>query len=204
MGVPAYELHLVTSHPKLIVVEPYDPPVILLGSAVMEGATEAERAFVLGRCFKIIQSQMILPLRLEPARLRGLVAGIVRQYMEDFEPRDVPPVELLEQTRAVAKQLSRKVKGELMPFAYECAGLADFEGLSEDLAQMANRAGLLASGDLGAAVRVLLREAGRPVGSGWSDSPLAATARGVASVEHLLRYSVSEEYFELRGRLGLA
>jgi tetratricopeptide (TPR) repeat protein len=204
MGVPAFDLHVVSARPNVIAVEPYDPPVLILGSAVVEGASEAERAFVLGRCLKIVQSQMILPIKLDPARLRGLVAGIVKQHVEDFEPREVPPVELLEQTRTVAKQLSRKLKGELMPFSFECAGISDFAGLCADLAKMANRAGLLAAGDLGAAVRVLLREAGRPLGSGWSDSPLASTARGVESVEQMLRYAVSEEYFELRGRMGLA
>jgi tetratricopeptide (TPR) repeat protein len=200
LGVSGFDLHVVTDRPGVLVVEPYDPPAIIVGSALVEGATPAELAFIVGRCMKLIQANMVLGAKLKPEQLQSLVAGIVRQYQPDFEPTDVPPAQLLERTKLVAKATPRKVKSELMPFALGCAGITDYAQLSRDIARVANMSGLLACGDLGAAVAVLLRMAGKTPGK----KPLRKLAKGLVELEQLLQFAVSEEYFDLRRRVGLA
>ena len=200
LGVSGFDLHVVADRPGLLVVEPYEPPAIIVGSALAEGASPAEMTFIAGRCMKLIQANMVLPAKLKSEQLQGLVAGIVRQYQPDFEPSEVKPAELLELTKLVAKAMPRKVKSELMPFALGCAGIADFAQLSRDISRVSNMSGLLACGDLGAAVNVLLRMAGKTPGK----KPLGQVARGLVEIEQLLLFAVSEEYFELRRRLGLA
>lgn len=199
LGVTAFDLHVVSDRPGVLVVEPYDPPAIIVGSALVEGGAPAELAFIAGRCLKLIQANMVLPAKLKPEQLQALVAGTVRQYQPDFEPTEVPPVELLERTKLVAKAMPRKVKSELMPFALGCAGITDYAQLRRDVARVANMSGLLACGDLSAAVAVLLRMAGKVPGK----KPLGQVAKGLVEIEQLLLFSVSEEYFELRRRVGL-
>jgi hypothetical protein len=200
LGVAAFDVYVVTDRPGLLTVEPYDPPAIIVGAALAEGGSPAELAFIAGRCLKLIQSDMVLPAKLTPLQIQALVAGIVRQYQTDFEPREVPATELLERTKLVAKAMPRKVRSELMPFALGCAGIADFAQLKGDVGQVANMAGLLACGDLRAAVSVLLRMAGKDAGQAL----LGQVARGLVEIEQLLRFAVSEEYFELRRRVGLS
>jgi len=200
LGVTGFDLHVVSDRPGVLVVEPYDPPAIIVGSALVEGASPAELTFIVGRCMKMIQANMALPAKLQPNQLQALVAGIVRQYQPDFEPTDISPAELLERTKLVGKATPRKVKAELMPFALGCAGISDYAQLSRDIARVANMSGLLACGDLGAAVTVLLRMAGKTPGS----KKLGKLAKGLVEIEQMLQFAVSEEYFELRRRVGLA
>ncbi|MFH2005687.1 MAG: hypothetical protein ABI333_03760 [bacterium] len=200
MGGTAVEIHVVDERPTVLVVEPYDPPVMIVGSALVEGAGKAELTFLAGRCLKLVQSNMVVAAKLEPEQLRALVAGIVRQYMTDFEPAEVPPAELLERTKLVSKALSRKLKPELMPFAMECAGVSDYAQVSQDLEAMSDQAGLLACGDLQAALSVLLRKSGKSP----DKEAFAKAAKGNVEILRLLRFAVSEEYFDLRRRIGIA
>ena len=200
LGVSGFDLHVVSDRPGLLIVEPYDPPAIIVGSALAEGGSPAELAFIAGRCLKMIQANMVLPAKLNVGQLQALVAGIVRQYQPDFEPTEVKPAELQERTKLVGKAMPRKVKSELMPFALGCAGISDYAQLGRDIARVANMSGLLACGDLGAAVNVLLRMAGKTPGK----KSLAKLAKGLVEIEQLLQFAVSEEYFELRRRVGLA
>jgi tetratricopeptide (TPR) repeat protein len=199
LGISEYDVHVVPDKPTALVVEPYDPPVIIIGSAVVRGESPPELAFVLGRSLKLIQAGLVVPAKVPTVQLMALVAGILRQYMPDFELTDVPPAELLEQTKNVAKVLPRKLKQDLMPFAVEFTSLGNHAVLQADIRAAANRAGLLACGDLGAALRVILRSQGLP-----DDRPLAQVGKKVAEVEQLLRFAVSEEYFDLRRRIGRA
>ncbi|MGZ3427221.1 MAG: hypothetical protein ACXVCV_11265, partial [Polyangia bacterium] len=86
LGVRDFALYVTAAHPTALVVELTDPLSIVLGNKVVEGAHELELRFLLGRCFKMIQSHMALPMRLTPDDLGLLVGGIVRQFVPDFVP----------------------------------------------------------------------------------------------------------------------
>jgi hypothetical protein len=89
-----------------------------------------------------------------------------------------------------------------MPFAVESAGPFDIEAMVAAVRDGANAAGLLAAGDLPAALSVLLASGGAPGApsgaSGTSAGPLSLAAI-VADPEAraLLRFAVSDDYDEL-------
>ena len=72
----------------LYTIEPTEPPSLVLSSSLVEGSgvTEAERRFFLGGLLKLLQSYLVLPLRLSPDDLGVLVGGLVRQYVPDYAP----------------------------------------------------------------------------------------------------------------------
>ncbi|HEX9100918.1 MAG TPA: tetratricopeptide repeat protein, partial [Polyangia bacterium] len=81
LGVRDFDLYVTAAHPTALVVELTDPLSVVIGTKVVEGAHELELRFLLGRCFKMIQSHMALPMRLTPEDLGLLVGGIVRQFV---------------------------------------------------------------------------------------------------------------------------
>ena len=86
LGIRDFDLYVTAAHPTALVVELTDPLSVVIGNKVVEGAHELELRFLLGRCFKMIQSHMALPMRLTPEDLGLLVGGIVRQFVPDFVP----------------------------------------------------------------------------------------------------------------------
>ena len=199
-GVPAYELYVSRQAPRCIVVENTDPPAVILGSALLDNATEAEVQFLMGRCLWVIAKSMMLPARF-PEDVEILVAGVVRQYVSDFAPEGIEPGLLADITKQVGRVMPRRLKQELMPFALECSGDAVPLGeIGPAVIHSANRAGLLACRSIGAAVTSLRKAAEDP----------ASPAGGEMSVldnpeaEELLRFAVSDGYFELRRATNVA
>jgi hypothetical protein len=83
---------------------------------------------------------------------------------------------------------------ELRPFAHGLAGARlDHHAVLAGILSGGNRAGLLASGSLASAVRILAQVAGHP------DLRAAAADPAIAEV---IRFAVSEEHALLRGMLG--
>lgn len=203
VGVSTYDLYLARSNPALLVVENTSPPSILVGSALIEGSTEEELQFIMGRCLWMIRKSMILPSRLLPADLEILVAGVVRQYAPDFQPVEADLRMIQDATRRVAKTIPRKLRQELMPFALECSGQnVDLRSLGGAVVHTANRAGLLASRSIHAALSVLRRIAGRQAPR--STSERVRSLRGNTEAEELIQFTVSDSHFELRRTMGVA
>ena len=204
MGIPSVEIYQTSARPVALAVENTDPPAIILGQQLVEGATEAEALFLVGRSLWIIRKAMILPTMRSPEELELLVAGVVRQYAPEFQPPNADGNRLAEFTRQVSKAIPRKLRQELMPFALECSGQSvDLRSLGAAVIHSANRAGLLACGSILAAVSCLGKTRGQVVPArGQGD--LAAVLRGNVEVEELLRFSVSDAYFAARRAMGIS
>ena len=120
---------------------------MVIGNKVVEGAHELELRFLLGRCFKMIQSHMALPMRLTPEDLGLLVGGIVRQFVPDFVPAGFEEAQIVAEAGRMARIIPKKMHGELLPFAMECASESlDLKQIGPSLVHTANRAGLLCCG----------------------------------------------------------
>jgi tetratricopeptide (TPR) repeat protein len=185
LGVRDFDLYVTAAHPTALVVELTDPLSLVLGSKVVEGALELELRFLLGRCFKMIQSHMALPMRLTPEDLGLLVGGIVRQFVPDFVPAGFAEAQVVAEAGRMARVIPKKMQGELLPFALECASESlDLRLIGPSLVHTANRAGLLACGLPGPSLTAVRRLA--------DDAQLRA----------LLRFTVSDELAELRRQLG--
>jgi hypothetical protein len=139
----------------------------------------------MGRLLKMVQSHMAVPMRLGPDELGALIGGIVRQFVPDFSPAGIEPAAVNAEAARMAKVVTKKVHGELFPFAMECASPSlDLRAIGPALVETANRAGLLACGMLGPSLNALRRLG--------DDMQISA----------LVRFSVGEEMAELRRQVG--
>jgi tetratricopeptide (TPR) repeat protein len=187
LGVRDFDLYVTAAHPTALVVELTDPLSVVIGNKVIEGAHELELRFLLGRCFKMIQSHMALPMRLTPEDLGLLVGGIVRQFVPDFVPAGFDEAHIVAEAGRMARIIPKKLHGELLPFALECASESlDLKQIGPSLVHTANRAGLLCVGLPGPSLNAVRRLADE------------------AQLRALLRFTVSDELAELRRLLGTA
>ena len=187
LGVRDFDLYVTAAHPTALVVELTDPLSVVIGNKVIEGAHELELRFLFGRCFKMIQSHMALPMRLTPEDLGLLVGGIVRQFVPDFVPAGFDEAQIVAEAGRMVRIIPKKMHGELLPFALECASESlDLKQIGPSLVHTANRAGLLCCGLPGPSLTAIRRLA--------DDAQLRA----------LLRFTVSDELAELRRQLGTA
>ncbi|MFH1130868.1 MAG: hypothetical protein V1754_05995, partial [Pseudomonadota bacterium] len=199
-GVQKYHLFKSLSQPKLLIVENTDPPAILVGKDLLEGATREELQFIMGRSLWIIAKSMFLPTRLKPNDLEMLVAAVVRQYVPDFVPSNVQVEDLEKIAKHLKKQrvIPRSLHRELMPFAVECSGPdMNFSGMGATIIHSANRAGLLACGSFRAAIGVLEKS-----GGSFGNDKLSRL-KGNLEVAELLRFSMSDDHFQLRRAMGI-
>ncbi|HEY2748010.1 MAG TPA: tetratricopeptide repeat protein [Polyangia bacterium] len=187
LGIRDFDLYVTAAHPTALVVELTDPLSIVIGNKVIEGAHELELRFLVGRCFKMIQSHMALPMRLTPEDLGLLVGGIVRQFVPDFVPAGFEEAQVVAEAGRMSRIIPKKLHGELLPFALECASESlDLKQIGPSLVHTANRAGLLCCGLPGPSLTAVRR---------LGDE---------AQLRALLRFTVSDELAELRRQLGTA
>jgi tetratricopeptide (TPR) repeat protein len=179
---------------------PGHPAIVYVGAELAQRQTPAEQRFLLARAAARLRAGSALAARLSPEALRELLAATLRQY--------APADETLGSAReavvkAVGRALPRKVRKTLEEpaRAVMTAGPPDFDAWQAALAATANRAGLLLSADVPAALKVVLREVGPKV-SGAAEVAAAVGAR--ADLRDLLVFVASGEHLRLRERLGLA
>ncbi len=185
LGVREFDVYVTAAHPKVLLVELTDPPSLVLGVEVVGGASELELRFLLGRCLKMMQAHMALPMRLPEPELGVLLGGILRQFVPDFLPSGVDEQAVAAEAGRLVKLVPKKLHTQLLPFALECASDAlNPAEIAAALVETANRAGLLISGSVGPALSALRR---------LGDE---------RQVRVLLRFAVSEELGELRRQVG--
>ena len=132
-------------------------------------STKGELRAILGAAIRLVRPNYDLP---------GTDRAAVRQYVS-YLRKTLPSTHLPPIAAAVESLLGR-------------TGFVDLDGWLAGVEETSNRAGLLACGDIMAAVREIHREA-RIRRTSPEESSLA-----------LVRWSVSMDYFDLRTRLGLA
>jgi hypothetical protein len=166
-------------------VELTEPLSIVIGSQVADGASEAELRFLLGRCLKMMQSHMALPMRLLPDDLGLLVGGLVRQFVPEFVPAGFADPQVGAEAARLSRIIPKKMHTQLLPFALECASAdLDLKLVSPSLVHAANRAGLMCCGLPGPSLSAVRR---------LGDE---------AQLRALLRFLASDELAELRRHLG--
>jgi tetratricopeptide (TPR) repeat protein len=187
LGIKDFDVYVTAASPRLLTVELTDPIALVFGQEVVAGLGTEELRFCVGRCLKMVQSHMAVPLRLSGEELGVLMGGIVRQFIPEFLPRGFDAAAVAAEAARLAKVIPRKLHQELLPFALECAdpGL-DFRALANDLIHTANRAGVLCAGNGAHSLAVLRR------------------LKDEGQVHELLRFVVSDEFAELRRTVGTA
>ena len=188
MGVKEFDLYVTVAQPRLVTIELTEPlSLIISHDLLQQGMHEHELRFLIGRSLKMVQSKMVVPMRLSAEELGILVGGIVRQFVPDFMPRGLDAAAIAGETARLSKVIPRKLHQELLPFALECADPSlDLRGLAVGLINTANRAGVLCAGSVPPALAALRR-------LGEDDQ-----------AREVLRFAVSDELAELRRLVGTA
>jgi len=186
-GVTA-EVFVAPSVPGGILLFDVPKPTIFLQASLIESA-EGERRFLLGRAFEPLRGGYALTNRLRTAAQRGEVGHLLEQLIK-------PDAEREAQAQDFVRALPRKAAKAVERLQGMAAG-ASIEGWFVSLGQAADRAGLLACDDVGAAARMLAKLGGEELAEG------GALALGqVPGVAELVRFYLSDAYHELRTTLG--
>ena len=188
LGVREYDVYAIMAEPAALVVEPGDPPSIILGARVMALGAAATR-FVGARALRVIASHLDAPARATIAELGVMLAGVVRQFVPDYVHPDVDPRAAAAETARMSKAIPRALKPQVAPFAVECTAHVNLHEAHAALREAANRVGLLACGDLPASLAVILAAAGKQ----FSAESLRANPEALA----LLRFALSDDHDDL-------
>ncbi|HEX8954515.1 MAG TPA: tetratricopeptide repeat protein, partial [Polyangia bacterium] len=187
-GVTA-DVYVAQQVPGGVVMFDSPKPTVIIEAAFVE-RPDGERRFLLGRAFEPLRGGYALVTRLRAAQ-RAEVGHLLDQLIK-------PEAEREGQVQEFVKALPRKAAKAVERLQGLAPG-ASIEGWFAALGQAADRAGLLACDDVGAAARMLARLGGEEL----AVSPDGAVALGqVAGGAELVRFFLSDAYHELRSTLG--
>jgi tetratricopeptide (TPR) repeat protein len=169
-------------------VEPGDRPAVIFPAELPALGGHALR-FAAARSLRLVGTHLDLVLAATPAAAGALLAAIIRQFVPEFRHPGVRDDVLDGEAERVAKVLPRKLKPELTGFAVESAGAFDLEALHAAVRDGANAVGLLACGDLPAALAAVL--------AGWGLTLAPADLCKHPEALALLRFGLSDDYDDL-------
>ncbi|MFK8004572.1 MAG: hypothetical protein AB8H86_33700 [Polyangiales bacterium] len=189
--------------PKVCVPVSSEPLTIVVGREVAAQASVEERAFLFARAAKVASVELGVAMRSSPRQLGLYLAALVRLYDPNHQPADIEAKELELAVKRMSRTLPRRVRDVLGPAAVEMGGTRGFDAARIGLAaaQLGDRAGLLAIGNVPMAVLALLRLAGIS-GHGQSSAERVESLRNVPEALDLLRFATSDAHFEARRRIG--
>jgi hypothetical protein len=189
MGVRDVEVYVRNAKgPAPVRVEPGTPPAIIIGAPILALGPHAVR-FAAARALRLVGTHLDLVLGAGAVEAGALIGGVVRQFIPEHHHPEVADEVIEVEAERIAKLLPRKLKQEVMPFALESAGAFDLAAAHAAVRDGANDAGLLACGDLPAALSVILATAGTTFGvDGIMTNPEALA---------LLRFALSDDYDEM-------
>ena len=193
LGAPDVEVYVRSPSPRAaelgsVRVEPGDRAAVILGAELPALGGHALR-FAAARAMRLVATHLDLVLASPPADAGALLGGVIRQFVPDFRHPEIRDELLAIEAERVAKLLPRKLKPDVMPFAVESAGAFDVAAVHAAVRDGANATGLLACGDLPAALAALLAGSGRTL----APADLAGHPEALA----LLRFALSDDYDDL-------
>ncbi|MCB9555099.1 MAG: tetratricopeptide repeat protein [Deltaproteobacteria bacterium] len=191
------ELYLKQDHPiGLQMAHTEEIPSFVAGQQLLQGRSEKELAFAIGKQLTILRPELFLRNVLTAAsQLRLVFLAGVRMVNPQFplQPAEIPEIDKIirhARGRMHAGQLEQ-LSGLVQRFA-SGKGEVDLTRWLTAVELTSNRVGLILCNDLEIAARILTNE---PTGLG-AMSPKD-------KILDLILYSVSEEYFKVRTHLGL-
>jgi tetratricopeptide (TPR) repeat protein len=187
----------------LMVAEPSEPPSICVGHDVVRRFNSREQKFLIGRAVFSLLQRSALAGKLPEQELADLLGDCIRLMVPGFEGlgrRDD------ERIRTLRKLLSRKALRALEEPARQVAEgpVPDLGKTLQGLFASGNRAGLLVCGDPAVALTMVLREDPAFTSSKAPESQesVIRAVRERADLKALITFSVSEELFTLRDKVG--
>lgn len=205
-GLPEVELYVTSALGPVCVPASSEPPRIVVGQKLLESTDEDARRFMLIRALKIIQLKASALSRAAPIDLWPMLAGFLASLTSGWTPIGVSP-EKLEETKAkvLAVLDGGGVAPDISVLALEVAGAlgnrASQLGLSVN--NWGNRVGLLATGDLAAAMRGIAFAQGNTQGPPPAGPERMKWFSRNPEARDLAIFSVSEPFAKARALLRL-
>jgi hypothetical protein len=192
-GIRCPELYVRSDLPGALVAVPMRPPASLAGSTVCSGLQPQELTFVVGKHMSFYRGEhYVKALFPDSSDLVALFSGALELVGVDGPSSDVRVAEFRD---LLAKCVEQDRMGTLRQAVHRWVknrGPMDITRWSRAVELTACRAGLLLSGDLGAAWAMINAEPQAP-----GDPPVDE------KVKDLFSFAVSAEYFALRTLLGI-
>jgi cellulose synthase operon protein C len=189
MGLGEIDVYLSSRQPWAMVAEPTSPVSLVLGVELARGEVDDVR-FAAGGALKLAQASMAIPFRLAVDELGALVVGLIRLFQPEFPAAALEPEAVTAQTQKLKRLIPSGLMNELRPFALAIDPASfDDRAMAAGVRAAAYRAGLVASGSLGAAVRVLAGRAGA--------EPLAILDS--FEMRDLIAFALGEDHAQLAG-----
>jgi hypothetical protein len=203
IGVPLPAVYAPPGSPgeiDLVVLLEGNQPVLsfVLGRDLMVGRTDRELAFFLTkRLVGLRADRCLLWPRLVSTKgeLRAILGAAISLVRPDYRLPEADPKAVRQYHTYLHRVLP---SAQLAPIASAVESLLaggghiDLDGWSAAVEETANRAGLLACGDVMAAAREIVKEA------------RVRRTRPEDAILALVRWGCSSDYFDLRAQLGLA
>jgi len=195
LGIGEFDIYLTAAQGKddagqtvpHYTIEPLEPPALIISNVLIDGASEAERRFVLGGLLKILQNQLHLPLRMSSEDLAVLFGGLVRQQVKDYVPVGFAEKRIEAEAQRQRRAIPSKLAVQIVPLAMEFyAAVPNYDGIAKALLLSSHFFGLLWCGSLPAAVASLKRRG----------------PAGEKLIDELYRFALSREADELLRQLS--
>jgi hypothetical protein len=193
LGLPRPRLHVLEGVASELSVAPSAELTVLASKALGSGLTLPELVFRWARCLVSFRPEFrLFALFTEPGELDALARAALSLTGSNGATR------LDTDAKLIARALKRELRGPALDAFATAAGSGSAAEIARRLKareraarRVASRAGLLATGNLGLAARIIERQ------------PLPGSS-AVEQVDDLIAYSLSDEYAMLRERLGVA
>jgi hypothetical protein len=174
-------------------------PAIIVGAGLLQGKQEKDLAYSLGKRLSLLRADHVLRWpRIVPqvGELKAFFLAALRLVQPKLQVKadmEQPVTERVELLRRFMPPQYMETLAEVVRRFMESKAEVDLHKWAKAVDYTSTRAGFLLCNDLETAAQQVLSE---PISVGSADPR--------DKVRDLIQWSVSEEYFELRARLGLA
>jgi tetratricopeptide (TPR) repeat protein len=181
------------------------PPTIVIGEQLLNAPNPLARTFLIVRALKLVQAHASALLRVPSNDLPVLIAGWLQVFNPSWVPQGLNPQALAEAVRRIQAVLPRRNDADVGLIALEVAGSLGNQAsaLGPGALAWADRTGLLAVGDMSAALDGIAWVMGMPNGAPKGPAERGAWIARTPEAKELFVYSVSDSYAEARMRAGL-
>lgn len=183
------------------------PPALIVGAGLTSDVSPAEMRFQIARGIELTRPEYILAAGVRPKQFTTLFGSVLKAFHPRHSRRRNAANDVAaEQAAKLKKNVPYKVAKQLVQL-FEGLGSTSWSSLRwrNVVHHVGNRTGLVLSGDLETAARIVVREGGAAAGDGpVSREELRALASRYEPLRELLRFAISEDYFLLREKLGTA
>ncbi|MCA9520569.1 MAG: tetratricopeptide repeat protein [Myxococcales bacterium] len=187
------------------------PPYCIVNEDFLTSLLEPQQLFLLAREIVILRDENILAMSFPGIELTSLIDALL-SLLHTRKPPPPPVSKLARSWREALQTVFSKSALTVMRKQFKRADAGDLDVDPTDVAKLvhndvlhtANRAGLLAMGDIVLAFKLLLRLEGEDISYVQSAQAFGELIERYPSAREMLRYYLSSEYGELRVKQRLA